>query len=314
VPTSLADGSELPTVPEQITSRFAAPVLGSARVAQVPDSLGDRCARPFDEERLDPAAYERITQVVASGSATDVRIGPEVVSVLRTGAADSPPGWPNTWVLSCLGRFTDDGWVARPPRLDFARQGDRGASDSEPGVTARVARVPGRATWAVQERDGWWLAAPVQPGGWMQLVVATERRDDPIRVIFMDAEGEIVADERLARPGEDLADAQQRRRASGGTLEIGAVGEVLSAVEEAPTRMCAADLDLCVWVSQVGSELQAHAAHGPHHLDVPPFGELGWCPGARRFQGTMTRSQFNPAGAWRSGRSRRAHTRRPGHR
>lgn len=303
VPTSLADGSELPGVPEIISSQFSAPVIGTARVAQVPDSLDDRCSRPFDEEQLDPAALQRINQVVDAGSVADLRIGPEVVSVLRAGPADSPPGWPDTWVLSCLGRFTDDGWVARPPRLDFARAGDRGASDPEPGVAARIARVPGSATWAAQERDGWWLAAPVQPGGWVQLVVSNQRANEPVRVVFLDEEGNVVADERLTRPAAATADAEeeQQQQAPARTLEVGVVSEVLSAVQEGPIRACAEDIDTCVWVSQVGAELEAHAAYGPHHLDVPPFGELGWCPGARRFQGTVTRSQFNLDGEWRSG-------------
>ena len=307
VPEALVDGSELPEVPAAVTDRFEAPVVGTARVANVPEQVGDQCARPFSEGQLDPVALERINGVLDDGVVTDLRMGPEVVTVLRTGAASSPPAWPDTWVLSCLVRYEDGAWAARPPRLDFAHPGGRGAADSGPGVVARIARVPEDATWAVQERDGWWLAAPAQAGGWMQLVVSSDRASAPLRVVFLDDEGTVVADQTLEPPAtvEEEVQEEQSRTGAGRTLTVGAVDEVLAAVEEAPMRACADDVGVCVWLSMVGSELAAHATDGPHHLDVPPFGELGWCPDAGRFQGTVTRSQFTVAGDWRSGIARR---------
>lgn len=304
VPETLADGSPLPELPEAVTSRFEAPVIGTARVADVPESLGDQCARPFSQEQIDGPALQRINDVVDEGVIVDLRMGPEVVSVLRTGTADSPPAWPDTWVLSCLARHEDGEWIARPPRLDFARSGDRGAADSVPGVTARITDVPTDAGWAVQERDGWWLAAPAQPGGWIQLMVSSEQAAEPLRVVFLDEEGNLLEDRTLPPPGGPEAvvgDESDDRRGRGRTLTIGTVDEVLAAVEDGPVRACEDDLQICVWVSLVGSELAAHAASGSHHLDVPPFGELGWCPGADRFQGTVTRSQFAIDGSWRSG-------------
>lgn len=307
IPTALADGSALPDVPSEITDRFAAQVVGTAEVANPPEELTQRCAQPFSAEQLDAAALERINEVVSDGRVADLRIGPEVLSVLRTGAADSPPEWPQAWLLSCLARLEDGQWTARPPRLDFARNGDRGAADAEPGVAGRIAEVPSGATWAVHERDGWWMAAPVTSPGWVQLVVNLERARAPVRVVFLNDDGEVISDSRLTIPeapgtsAEDGESGGNQGPSTARTLDVGTVDEILSAVQEGPVRGCADDLDVCVWITRIGSELQAHAAHGPHHLDVPPFGELGWCPEAGRFQGTVTRSQFLPDGSWRTG-------------
>lgn len=307
VPASLADGSTLPELPEPISERFAAPVVGTSPAATIPDPLAEQCRTPFTAEQIDPAAVERISGVVAQGQVTDLRLGPEVLSVLHTGPADSPPEWSDTWVLSCLGRLEDGQWAAKPPRLDFAEEGDRGAGDAVPGVVARMATVPEGATWAVHERDGWWLAAPVEPESWVQLIVEAERADAEVRVVFLNDEGDVISDRRLPVPGSgetaDAADGEVApgRRPSSRTLDAGAVNEILAAAQEGPVRRCAEDLGQCVWITRVGSELQAQAAYGPHHLDVPPFGDLGWCPDARRFQGTVTRSQFLPDGEWRAG-------------
>ena len=304
IPTALADGSPLPEVPEEITGRFAAPVVGTAPVSDLPEGLDEICAQPFSVDQVDQAAVERIDAVLSDGDIVDQRLGPDALTVLRVGEADSPPDWPRAWFLSCLGRYDDGDWAARAPRLDFARSGDRGATDDQPGVAARPVKVPPEATWAVQERDGWWLAAPVEPDGWVQLMVPLDRSRAPLRVVFLNDGGNVLADEVVtiptSLPGQTDDDADGAP-AGDRTLDVGGVDQILSAVTEGPVRRCADNLNVCVWITLVGSELQAHAAHGTHALDVPPFGELGWCPGSNRFQGTLTRSQFLPDGSWRAG-------------
>jgi hypothetical protein len=306
VPDQLADGTVPPGLPDAVTGRFDAPVVGTLELSEAPATIADRCQAPFDAEQLDAAALERIDEVIREGAITDLRMGPEVVSVLRTGRAESPPRFPDVWALSCLGRYEDGQWVARAPRLDFARDGAGGAADAGPGVTARLVQVPAAATWAVQERDGWWLASAVDPGSWAQLIVEGTRTGSDVRVVFLDDDGTLVEDRRLALPATGVA--AELAQGAGGEVEIGPVQEVLAAVEEAPVRGCATAEPVCVWVTQVGSELVAHAAYGPHQLDVPPFGEVGWCPAAERFQGTVTRSQFAVDGAWRSGIAPRGST------
>lgn len=305
-PTTLVDGSPVPDVPEPIAARFEAPVVAGAAVAEVPAGIAEQCAEPFSTEQLDGPALDRITEVVDQGAVEGVHIGPDALSVLRTGTAQSPPDWPSTWVLSCIGRLEDDGWAARPPRLNFARQGDRGASDAGPGVAARLTTVPQGADWAVYERDGWWQALPVTGQQWAQLVVAGERSNDPLRTVFLDDEGTVVADtvlERPAGPAVAVDEDEDEDTATGDArvVDVGGVDEVLAEVEDGAVRRCADVLEICVWLSLVDSEVEAHAAHGPHPLDVPPFGELGWCPAAGRLQGTVTRSQFLPDGSWRGG-------------
>lgn len=305
-PTTLVDGTPTPDVPEPVAARFEAPVVAGAELSEVPADIAEQCAEPFSAEQLDGPASERITDVVDDGAVEAVHIGPDALSVLRTGAADSPPDWPATWVLSCIGRLEEDGWAARPPRLNFARQGDRGASDAGPGVAARLTTVPVDATWAVYERDGWWQAVPVAGQQWAQLIVSGVRSNDPLRTVFLDDEGGVVADTVLERPTAPAVAAGDGRQgdtavSDARVVDVGAVDDVLAEVEDGAVRRCADVLEVCVWLTLADSEVEALAAHGPHPLDVPPFGELGYCPAAGRLQGTVTRSQFLPDGSWRGG-------------
>jgi hypothetical protein len=57
-----------------------------------------------------------------------------------------------------------------------------------------------------------------------------------------------------------------------------------------------------VWLAfNEQQEIMAYAAHGPHPLDTPPMGYVGFCPEADLMQGSVTSAQFRTDGTWAGG-------------
>lgn len=212
----------------------------------------------------------------------------------------------------------------RPAPAPSASQGDRRSSEDptdlstaaaasetataseQPGSTrvepvrTRVVQVPVGAMWAVQPRGGWWLAYEVGETSWtlMSLNDAVSDRD-PLRVVFVDATGNVVT-ERAVGPTRSAALADH---STDYELVAGSVREILDRLDNGPVRRCEpGNRNLCVWLSlNEFDEVLAYAAFGPHPLDTPPMGYVGYCPAAEQFQGTVTPTRFNLDGSWAGG-------------
>jgi hypothetical protein len=90
-------------------------------------------------------------------------------------------------------------------------------------------------------------------------------------------------------------------------LIAGNVVDVLDRLEKGPLRACEpGDTIVCVWLAfNEQKEIMAYAAHGPHPLDTPPMGYVGYCPKADLMQGSVTSAQFRLDGTWAGGPNNR---------
>jgi hypothetical protein len=346
MPDTLAGGTPLPEVPEELSGRFGDDVVLAQRLDEIPDPVERRCRRSY--ARSDDPARQRLGDLVASSDVAVAHLGPDALTYLSIAVDNAPPGYPREVQIACIARPLADGWqMPRRPLLDFALDGRPGitlpsAEDELPGpaetatdeadgssegtgsaapsasptesvaseattrrvelpaVRTRLVQVPVGAQWAVQWRGGWWLAHDVNEVSWTLLPVndvMTER--DPLRVVFIDATGGVVADRGV---GPTRAAAQ----ADHGTdyeLVAGGVREILDKLSRRPVRICEpGNRTLCVWLTlNEFDEVLAFGAYGPHPLDTPPLGYVGYCPKAGQFQGSVTSTRFNPDGTWAGG-------------
>lgn len=169
-----------------------------------------------------------------------------------------------------------------------------------PAVRTRLVQIPVGARWAVQPRGGWWLAYDVSDTSWTPVTLndaVTEQ--DPVRVVFVDTTGGVVA-ERGVGPTRQAAQADH---ATDYELVAGSVREVLDKLGNRPMRVCEpGNRTLCVWLSlNELDEVLAYGAFGPHPLDTPPMGHVGYCPTAGQFQGSVTSARYRTDGTWAGG-------------
>lgn len=180
-----------------------------------------------------------------------------------------------------------------------ATAGDQPLEVTEP-VRTRIVQVPVGAEWAVQPRGGWWLAQDVSEASWTLVTLNDAVTDrDPLRVVFIDSTGDVVTERgvgptRSAAAGDHSVDYE---------LVAGSVREILDRLANGPVRACEpGNRNLCVWLSLNSlDEVLAFAAFGPHPLDTPPLGAVGYCPRAGQFQGTVTAARFAEDGSWAGG-------------
>lgn len=339
IPDTLADGSTPEEVPEELTRRFGEEVVLARRLDDVPSRVDRTCRRAYAGS--DDPARRRLSELIRSGDVAAAHVGPEALTSVSIIVDDTPPGYPREVAVACSARHTADGWQsARRPLIDFALDGrpgvtlpsateqvaavsDEGATPSDdpsgaspaptaapsaaaartiehPAVRTRLLQIPVGARWAVQPRGGWWLAYDVSDTSWTLVTlndVVTER--DPVRVVFIDATGDVVA-ERGVGPTRPAAQADH------GTdyeLVAGSVREILEELGDHPVRVCEpGNRTLCVWLSlNELDEVLAYGAFGPHPLDTPPMGYVGYCPKAGQFQGSVTSARYRPDGTWAGG-------------
>ena len=174
------------------------------------------------------------------------------------------------------------------------------ATIQRPSVRTRLVQIPLGARWAVVPRGGWWLAHDVAESSWTLLPVNDAVGDaDPLRVVFIDATGDVVT-ERGVGPTRSAA---QQDHSLDFELVAGAVPQVLDNLRKGPMRVCEpGNRTLCVWLSL--NELDeglANGAFGPHPLDTPPMGYVGYCPRAKQFQGSVTSGRYRTDGSWAGG-------------
>jgi hypothetical protein len=199
----------------------------------------------------------------------------------------------------------DDGWeTPGSPYLDFALDGRPGARMTEPELRSRLVQVPVGAHWAVQPRGGWWVAYDVRETSWTVMTLNDAiGDDDPVRVTFVDAAGDVVAD----RPVGPTRSAASSDHSADLELVAGDVPVVLERIEDHPIRICdPSNASLCVWLAyNEQQEVVAYAGFGPHPLDTPPMGYVGYCRDAGLLQGSLTTAQFNTDGTWAGGPTNR---------
>lgn len=188
------------------------------------------------------------------------------------------------------------------PTSDASAAASAGASRTveHPAVRTRLVQIPVGTHWAVQPRGGWWLAYDVSDTSWTLVTLndaITEQ--DPVRVVFIDATGDVVADRGVGptRP------ASQADHATDYELVAGSVREILDKVRKRPVRVCEpGNRTLCVWLGlNELDEVLAYGAFGPHPLDTPPMGHVGYCPKAGQFQGSVTSARYRTDGTWAGG-------------
>lgn len=338
MPETLVDGSTPPEVPEELTRRFGDDVVVAARLDEIPDPVERSCRRAY--RGSDDPARQRLHDLVRSSDLSAAHLGPDALTALSITVNDAPPGYPREVQVACVARKTADGWQSpRRPLVDFALDGrpgvtlpassgqvagpvddatDDGAAETStatasespsqaatrtvdrPAVRTRLIQIPVGAKWAVQPRGGWWLAYDVGETSWTLLTLNDAVSDqDPVRVVFVDATGDVVA-ERGVGPTRPAA---QQDHSADFELVAGSVREVLDKVGKRPLRVCEpGNRTLCVWLGlNELDEVLAFAAFGPHALDTPPMGRVGYCPDAGQFQGTVTSARFGTDGTWAGG-------------
>jgi hypothetical protein len=300
IPTRLADGSPLPEVPEALTGRFGDEVVLAQRLREAPPEVEQSCDQPYAADT--GPALSRLQALIDSGDASGIHLGPDALTYLSVAvAAEVPPGYPREVEVSCVARRVDDQWrMPRKPLLDFALDGRPGAHMEDPDLRTRLVQVPIGARWAVQPRGGWWLAYDVRDTSWALMTlnaVTTER--DPLRVTFIDDTGAVVA-ERAVGPTRS---ASEQDHSANFELVAGDIRPVLSRLERSPIRTCDPhDNRICVWLAlDEQQEVVAFAGFGPHPLDTPPMGYVGYCEEAQLLQGSVTTTQFRTDGTWAGG-------------
>jgi hypothetical protein len=303
-PEQLVDGSGLPEVPEPLTRRFGEEVVLAKRIDEIPDEFAQQCRHPYDEQT--GHALTRIQQLIDSSATSAVHLGPDALTYLSIAVADAPPGFPNEVAVACMARLGEQGgWhSAGKPYLDFALDGRPGARLEEPILRTRLVQIPVGARWAVQPRGGWWLAYDVRETSWTLMTLTRAiNDDDPLRVTFVDETGAVISE----KPVGPTRSAALADHSANFELVAGDVPAVLERLEKGPVRTCEqGNTTVCVWLAFNDlQEIQAFAAHGPHALDTPPMGYVGYCPEAELFQGSVTTAQFRLDGTWAGGPTNR---------
>jgi hypothetical protein len=303
IPTRLADGSALPEVPEPLTRRFGENVVLANRLEQVPDEVDQNCRNSYAE--ASSPALTRLHDLIQSSTVNAIHLGPDALTSLSIAVADSPPGYPNEVAVACMARPGDDGWESpRRPLLEFALDGRPGRRLDDPTLRTRLVQIPVGARWAVQPRGGWWLAYDVDETSWtLMTLTAAITEQTPLRVVFVDETGAVVTE----RPVGPTRSAASSDHSADFELVAGDVPEVLDRLENGPMRTCEpGSTTMCVWLTfNDQQEVLAFASHGPHPLDTPPMGYVGYCAEAGMFQGSVTAAQFRTDGTWAGGPSRR---------
>jgi hypothetical protein len=299
IPTRLADGSGLVEVPEPLTRRFGEAVVLAKRLAEVPGKIEQNCRKPYAGD--ENYAQSHLQQLIDSSTVSATHLGPDALTYLSIAVAEAPPGYPNEVSVACVARRDDDGWqLTNRPFLDFALDGRPSASLDEPYLRTRLVQIPVGARWAVQPRGGWWLAYDVRDTSWALMTLTPAiTNQDPLRVIFVDDTGAVVAE----RPVGPTRPAALYDHSADFELVAGNVVDVLDRLEKGPVRTCEpGDTTVCVWLAfNEQQEIMAYAAHGPHPLDTPPMGYVGFCPEADLMQGSVTSAQFRTDGTWAGG-------------
>jgi hypothetical protein len=315
-PVALVDGSAPPDLPSAVRARFDQPVVGTARLAALPEGLTADCTAPPAGSAGSPGLRQQ--RLIEVAGAPVVHVGPAMVASLQVGEAPAPPPFPDRYAVTCVGApdatSASGGLVGHGPALTHLYAGWTGldAGETAPATLRWISavEVPDGAAWAVQEQHGWWLAYDVDAAPWLLVQTAEAVPDGAgpaevgfpgARVVFLDAGGRTMAEERI---GTDAIRADApflRSQATGARIRMGEEGALRAALVDGPVPVCADERAVCVWVSLDGAEIVALSAASPLPAEVPPFGFVGWCPSEGVFAESSAGSRFARDGTWARG-------------
>lgn len=209
VPSTLVGGIAPGEVPGPVANLFDVPVVGAANLDQLPDEVMQQCSRTFGEIEWDDGQ-----PVVEHAVAT-----PDAIHASMIGTGDMPPEMgmgpdgdgPAKYRLSCSARHEGDGWIGEAGGFEPIFEGEEGGGVGMGGgysccdenglaTASATVEVAAGATWALQDRNGWFLAYPVQD---RKFVTVTwkfrEQRFGPggppqTGITFVDDQGGIIAE------------------------------------------------------------------------------------------------------------------------
>jgi hypothetical protein len=211
-PSTLADGSEPTSVPAAVAAAVETPVIGAARLDQLPDHMLDGCLQHQDVSwevggpRLEYA-------VVTSDVVVASLIGAQAPGGFDP---DAGPEQPDEVRLRCHlqlenGMAVNSSTGRVEPVLPGGPRGDfvhSSCCDSDGMATASsVVQVPADAHWALQDRGTWHLAYPVDgtehvPVTWRYRERRMGPGESPVSAVtFVADDGTVVGE---ATAGGDL--------------------------------------------------------------------------------------------------------------
>ena len=209
VPTTLAGDIEPGPVPDPIRNAMDLPVIGAAQLDEPPEPIFDECSASTGEIEWD----EGDPAVESALATTDVLL----VSLIGKGEFGEGMGFdggqgkaPDRFRMVCTARHDGGSWFNESSNFEpvFDEGGDFGHTGSgysccdDNGLataTGNVDIVDG-ATWALQDRGGWYQAYPLQ--GRDSLTVTWKFREQRMgpgtppqsAITFLDDEGEVLGE------------------------------------------------------------------------------------------------------------------------
>ena len=210
VPTTLAGGMEPTPLPDALVASFDAPVIGARELDELPPDALAVCLESLGGIEVADADI-KVEYAVATPDGLfgtllgKGELGPEMG--FDGGGGEAPTGFRGT----CAAREDDNGgWISDGGGMEILF-GDEGPGemngtsysccDSNGLATASgTVEVPDDADWAVQDRNGWYLAYPTTDRN--QLLLTWKFRENRFGngsppqspVTFVDADGVIIGE------------------------------------------------------------------------------------------------------------------------
>ena len=207
VPDSLVGGIAPAPVPEEVAAAFDQPVVGAARLDELPPDVTDECGNTFGEIDWDEGQPTLQSAIATPDAIHAVLEGKGAWGPEMGGGEDQPERFRTT----CTARREHDHWVTegngfqpifgKDDVIEDGMGGGYSCCDENNLATAtQTVAVPDGAAWGIQERSGWYLAYPVEAQPTMMLSWKfREQRFGPggppqTTVTFVDDTGAVIAE------------------------------------------------------------------------------------------------------------------------
>ena len=207
VPDSLAGGIAPAPVPDAVTAAFDQPVVGAARLDELPPDVSDECSDTFGE-----VEWEEGQPTLQSAIAT-----PDAIHAVLEGKGSWGPDMggggeaPERFRTTCSAHSEGDRWMTEGNGFqpvfgegdvveDGMGSGYSCCDENGLATATQTIAVPDGAAWGIQERSGWYLAYPVEDEPMMMLTWKfREQRFGPgaapqTTVTFVDDAGAVIAE------------------------------------------------------------------------------------------------------------------------
>ncbi len=206
IPSQMAGGVPPGEVPAPVVDALGdAPVVGVARLEELPPGVQDDCSM-----NVAPVQWDEGDPTIEHGYLT-----PDALTVSLVGSGSGPPGMfgkrgrgaPDKLRLFCTASDHDGAWITEGGGVEpYSGEGGGGSigggysccDENGLATASGSVAVPEEATWALQDRNGWYLAYPVED---TQTLAVTwkfqEQRFGPgvppqSTITFTDDEGTII--------------------------------------------------------------------------------------------------------------------------